>query len=156
MAGGFRPGHIRHLNRFVPHVIPNNGEFCKMYIRPLQKGLEAFSDALSAADMYPASDAAIVTPRARMVFADEAPNQRRVIDGTLLQAGSSDPVTRPLRPNVSLRSAAPTFSRPRRLMPLRPEPCTCTPAPLAPAWAACASASPTARRRIEPRHGRVA
>ena len=36
-------------------------------------------------------------PRARMVFADQAPNQRRVLDGTLLQAGSSDPVSRPLR-----------------------------------------------------------
>ena len=47
--------------------------------------------------MYPASDAAIVMPRARMVFADQVPNQRRVLEGTLLQAGSSDPVSRPLR-----------------------------------------------------------
>ena len=42
--------------------------------------------------MCPASDAAIVMPRARMVFADQVPNQRRVLEGTLLQAGSSDPV----------------------------------------------------------------
>lgn len=53
--------------------------------------------ALSGADMYPASVAAIVMPPARMVFADQVPNQRRVLDGTLLQAGSSDPVSRPLR-----------------------------------------------------------
>ena len=53
--------------------------------------------ALSGADMYPASVATIVVPRARMVFADQAPNQRRVLEGTLLQAGYSDPVSRPLR-----------------------------------------------------------
>jgi hypothetical protein len=47
--------------------------------------------------MYPASVAAIAMPRARMVFADQAPNQRCVLEGTLLQAGSSDPVSRPLR-----------------------------------------------------------
>ena len=47
--------------------------------------------------MYPAFDAAILIPRARMVFADQVPNQRRVLKGTLLQAGSSDPVSRPLR-----------------------------------------------------------
>ena len=43
--------------------------------------------------MYPASVAAIVMPQARMVFADQLPNQRRVLEGTLLQAGSSDPVS---------------------------------------------------------------
>ena len=53
--------------------------------------------ALPGADMYPASVAAIVIPPARMVFADQVPNQRRVLEGTLLQAGSSDPVSRPLR-----------------------------------------------------------
>lgn len=42
--------------------------------------------------MCPASVAAIAMPRARMVFADQAPNQRCVLEGTLLQAGSSNPV----------------------------------------------------------------
>jgi hypothetical protein len=36
-------------------------------------------------------------PRARMVFADQTPHQRRVRDGTLLRPGSPDPVSRPLR-----------------------------------------------------------
>ncbi len=36
-------------------------------------------------------------PRARMVFADQTPHQRRVLEGTLLQAGLSGPVSRPLR-----------------------------------------------------------
>lgn len=42
-------------------------------------------------------DATSQMPRARMLFADQAPNQRRVLGGTLLQAGSSDPVSRSLR-----------------------------------------------------------
>jgi len=35
--------------------------------------------------------------RASMVFADQTPNQRRVLNGTLLRTGSSDPVSRLLR-----------------------------------------------------------
>lgn len=42
--------------------------------------------ALSGADMSPASVAAIVVLRAPMVFADQVPDQRRVLEGTLLQA----------------------------------------------------------------------
>ncbi|MDN3713532.1 hypothetical protein QWZ10_20555 [Paracoccus cavernae] len=42
--------------------------------------------ALSGADMYPGSLAAIVMPPARMVFADQVAYQRRVLEGTLLQA----------------------------------------------------------------------
>nr|BAH90374.1 hypothetical protein [uncultured bacterium] len=64
---------------------------------PCARGVADQFRALSGADMYPASVAAIVMPRARMVFADQVPNQRRVLAGTLLQAGSSDPVSRPLR-----------------------------------------------------------
>lgn len=60
--------------------------------------------------MYPASVAAFVMPPARMVFADQVPNQRRVLRGTLLQAGSSDPVSRPLRQTAP---CPPSLRRPR-------------------------------------------
>ncbi|OWV37813.1 hypothetical protein CDZ95_27615 [Mameliella alba] len=42
-----------------------------MYNRPLRKRVLEQSGALSGADMYPASVAAIVMPLARMVFADQ-------------------------------------------------------------------------------------
>ena len=40
----------------------------------------------------------------------QVPNQRRVLDGTLLQAGSSDPVSRPLRHTAP---CPPPLRRPR-------------------------------------------
>ncbi len=56
-------------------------------------------------------------PRARMVFADQVPNQRRVLDGTLLHTGCPDPVSRPLRhtflltfPRADDLSAAPAYA----------------------------------------------
>ena len=121
---------------------------------PCARGFGFCCSALSGADMYPASVAAIVMPPTRMVFADQAPNQRRVLEGTLLQAGSSDPVSRPLR------QASPcplSLRRPRdrrRLTSLRPETGkrhrgpsgpkrfapSCSPRPPAPASAACVPA----------------
>ena len=82
-----------------------------MYNRPLRKRVLEQSGAVSGADMYPASVAAIITPRARMVFAGrvqiKAACSMALCCALVLPIPSHDRA-----PNVSLPSSAPTSSRP--------------------------------------------
>ena len=76
----------------------SGGSYATCITAPRARGIfRSWFWRVIGSDMYPASLAAISVPRARMVFADQAPNQCRVLEGTLLQAGFSDTVSRPLR-----------------------------------------------------------
>ena len=56
-------------------------------------------------------DATRYMPQGPYGVRGSGPNQRRVLNGTLLQAGSCDPVSRPLRQTAPCPSYAPTPSR---------------------------------------------
>ena len=66
--------------------------------RPKRKrGFEAFSDALSGADICPASLCGLTDAAGPYGVRRSGPIQRRVLEGTLLHTGFPNPVSRPLR-----------------------------------------------------------
>ena len=126
--------------------------------------------ASSGADMYPASDAAICVPRARMVFEGQvqikAACSKALCCTLVLPILSHDCCAKlllalfrsdvlatcsgltPLRPETDRRHLGP--SGPRRCAPF------CSREPPAPTSVACASASRRARCRAWPQHGHAA
>jgi hypothetical protein len=136
---------------------PNSQRVCNICGRP--QGCKENRSGLMArrlgADICPATDAAVHLPRARMGVREPGPNQSRVLEGTLLQAGflvlSLDPCAiLSFRPPYALDD--PTITN--KLTPSRPELCrplpwraarrrsglSCWPTPPSPASAACAPA----------------
>ncbi len=89
--------HILDLSRRCSSPQPHGYGSATYVTAPSARGiLKHFLTRCRVLTYVRPHDATSQMPRARMVFADQAPNQRRVLGGTLLQAGSSDPVSRPL------------------------------------------------------------